>query len=97
MAHLSAYLLWLYSLWQVRDTISAAPQDEEGRDRDILLGQADESQEQLASLLLWHLSEEARGERLAMMSAVGRALGFQASNVANQAKQHLLLLLLTTD
>ena len=78
------------------DTISAAPQDEEGRDRDILLGEADESQEQLASLLLWHLSEEARGERLAMMSAVGRALGFQTSNVANQVEHYLLLLLLTT-
>ena len=78
----------------VRDTISVAPQDEEGRDRDILLSEADDSREQLASLLLWHLSEEARAERLAMMSAVGRALGFQASNVANQA-EHLESLLLS--
>ena len=96
MALYSLLTYYVYSLWQGRDTISAAPQDEEGRDRDILLGEADESQEQLANLLLWYLSEEARGERLAMMSAVGRALGFQTSNVANQVEHYLLLLLLTT-
>ena len=57
-------------------------------------GEGEGSREQLAELLLWHVSDEARSERLAMLHAVGAALGMQRDNVRNQA-EHLESLLLS--